>query len=65
MTSKQKGVCFLGISFQLSCIDVIKPNAKVKLSETGRGGPYDYETSRLQYFLDNLPTDGGEVVILT
>jgi hypothetical protein len=32
---------------------------------TGRGRPYGYETSRLPHFLENLPTDGGEVVSLT
>jgi hypothetical protein len=31
----------------------------------GRGGPQGCETSRFPYFLDNRPTDGGEVVILT
>jgi hypothetical protein len=32
---------------------------------TGREGPYGCETSRLSHFLDNLPTDSGEVVSLT
>jgi hypothetical protein len=32
---------------------------------TGRGGPYGCETSRLQHFLDNRLTDGGDVVSLT
>jgi hypothetical protein len=32
---------------------------------TGRGGPYGCETSRLQHFLDNRLTDGGEAVSLT
>jgi hypothetical protein len=32
---------------------------------TGRGGPYDCETSGLPHFLDNRLTDGGEVVSLT
>jgi hypothetical protein len=32
---------------------------------TGRGGPYGCETSRLPHFLENRPTDGGEVVGLT
>jgi hypothetical protein len=31
---------------------------------TGRGGPYDCETSRLPHFLDNRLTDGGEVISL-
>jgi hypothetical protein len=31
---------------------------------TGRGGPYNCETSRLPNFLDNRFTDGGEAVIL-
>jgi hypothetical protein len=31
----------------------------------GHGGPYGYQTSRLQHFLDNRLTDGGEVVSLT
>jgi hypothetical protein len=29
-----------------------------------RGGPYYYETSRIPHFLDNLLTDGGDVVNL-
>jgi hypothetical protein len=32
---------------------------------TCREGPYGCETSRLPHFLDNRPTDGGEVVSLT
>jgi hypothetical protein len=32
--------------------------------ESGRGGPYGYETSRLSYFLDNRLTNGSEVVSL-
>jgi hypothetical protein len=32
---------------------------------TGRGGPLGCETSRLPHFLDNRPTDGGEVISLT
>jgi inner membrane protein involved in colicin E2 resistance len=32
---------------------------------TGRGGPEDFETSRLPHFLDNRLTDGGKVVSLT
>jgi hypothetical protein len=32
---------------------------------TGRGGPLGCETPRLPHFLDNRPTDGGEVVSLT
>jgi hypothetical protein len=32
---------------------------------TGRGGPYDSETSRLPHFLDSRLTDGGEAVSLT
>jgi hypothetical protein len=35
------------------------------ISITGRGGPYGCETSRLPNFLDNRPTDGGEVVGFT
>jgi hypothetical protein len=31
----------------------------------GHGGPYDCETSRLIYFLDNRLTDGGKVVSFT
>jgi hypothetical protein len=31
---------------------------------TGRGIPYNCETSRLQHFLENRLTDGGEVVSL-
>jgi hypothetical protein len=31
----------------------------------GRGGPQGCETSRFPHFLDNLLTDGGEVVSLT
>jgi hypothetical protein len=32
---------------------------------TDREGPYRCETSKLQHFLDNQLTDGGEVVSLT
>jgi hypothetical protein len=32
---------------------------------TGRGDPLECEMSIIQYFLDNLVTDGGEVVNLT
>jgi hypothetical protein len=32
---------------------------------TRHGGPYDFETSRLPHFVDNLLTDSGEVVSLT
>jgi hypothetical protein len=32
---------------------------------TGCGCPWGCETSRLPHFLDNRPTDGGEVVSLT
>jgi hypothetical protein len=32
---------------------------------TGRGGPLDCETSGLPHFLDNMLTNGGEVVSLT
>jgi hypothetical protein len=35
-----------------------------KSSVTSRGGPWGCETSRLPHFLDNLLTDGGEVVSL-
>jgi hypothetical protein len=35
------------------------------LPVTGREGPYGWEMSRLQYFLDNRLNDGGEVVSLT
>jgi hypothetical protein len=31
----------------------------------GRGDPYGCERSRLPHFLDNQPTDGGEVAGLT
>jgi hypothetical protein len=30
-----------------------------------RGGPEDFETSRLPYFLDNRFTDGSEILSLT
>jgi hypothetical protein len=32
------------------------------IAVTGRGGPLDYEKSKLPYFLDNRLTDGGGVV---
>jgi hypothetical protein len=32
---------------------------------TGRGGPQVYETPRLQHFLGNRLTDGGEILNLT
>jgi hypothetical protein len=38
---------------------------KKAIPVTGHGGPWGSETSRLLHFLDNRPTDGGEVVSLT
>jgi hypothetical protein len=38
---------------------------KVSIPVTDRGGPYGCETSRLPHFLENLLTNGGEVVSLT
>jgi hypothetical protein len=35
------------------------------ITVTGHGGPLGCETSRLPHFLDNLLTDGGEVVRIT
>jgi hypothetical protein len=35
------------------------------ISVSGPGGAQGYETSGLPHFLDNLFTDGGEVVSLT
>jgi hypothetical protein len=32
---------------------------------TGRGGPMNFETSKLAHFLDNRLTDGSEVISLT
>jgi hypothetical protein len=37
----------------------------ISIPESGRGGPWGCETSRLPHFLDNRLTDGGEVVSLT
>jgi hypothetical protein len=42
----------------------VKGNGKA-IIVTGRGGPLGCETSRLAQFLDNLLTDGREVVSLT
>jgi hypothetical protein len=44
---------------------VYRKGKALSLSLTGHGRPYGYETSRLPHFLDNRPTDGGEVVSLT
>jgi hypothetical protein len=41
-------------------IDKSKTNA-----DTGRGGPWGYDTSRIPYFLNNRLTDSGEVVSVT
>jgi hypothetical protein len=47
----------------------LKTNLIKKKSKTipvrDRGSPWGCETSRLQHFLDNLLTNGGEVVSLT
>jgi hypothetical protein len=43
----------------------LKISKKLVISVTGRGGPWGCETSRLPHFLDNLLTDGFEVVRLT
>jgi hypothetical protein len=47
--------------------DLIKGKKKKgkAIPVTGREGPSGCETSRLPHFLDNQPTDGGEVVSLT
>jgi hypothetical protein len=37
---------------------------KANIPVTGRGSPKGCEMSRLPHFLDNWPTDGGEVVSL-
>jgi hypothetical protein len=44
----------------------IRMIGKVKaIRVRGHGGPYGCETSRLPHFLDNQPTNGGEVISLT
>jgi hypothetical protein len=46
------------------CSPVIKKKSKA-FTVTGHGGPQGCEMSRLEHFLDNCLTDGGEVVSLT
>jgi hypothetical protein len=41
----------------------LSPGVKA-IPVTGRGGSYGYEMSRITHFLDNLLTDGGEIVSL-
>jgi hypothetical protein len=53
-------VCFL----LLLGVQVKRKKIKAILV-TGRGGPWGCETSRIPHSLDNLLTDGGEVVSLT
>jgi hypothetical protein len=44
------------VNFRLQ--NLVKKRKKV----TGHGGPYGCETSKLPHFLDNLLTDGDELV---
>jgi hypothetical protein len=43
-----------------TCFKKVKKSKTIPV--TGRGGPWDCETWRLQDFLDNRLTDDGEVV---
>jgi hypothetical protein len=55
-------VMILCMPLLLLLLLLLKANA---IPVIGRGGPWDCETSRLQHFLDNRLTDGGEVLSLT
>jgi hypothetical protein len=53
------------ILFSPALLQVSKGIKGKDIPVTGRGGPYDCETSRHPHFIDNRLTDGGEVVSLT
>jgi hypothetical protein len=60
---KMEAICFFetSVGFQQTTRCYIPEEIPV----TGRGDPLGCEASRPPYFLDNLLTDGGEVVSLT
>jgi hypothetical protein len=61
--------CFSPVGMETNLSDLLPltlGKGKIKaIPVTGRGGPYDCETSRLPHFLDNQFRDGGEIVSLT
>jgi hypothetical protein len=60
-------MCAASLKFDGLFLDIISNSHTIEgtaIPVTGRGGPWRCETLRLPHFLDNMLTDGDEVVSL-